>query len=210
MNKLKLREALSMGMDILGFGDIDTTLLQQDAQFEDSITDYVNIVKKCLFSKYKHIATLIIKNEDAMAHLATTVMLADWRWNGKGTRTGYRTQCVTWAINKYIARQKHEIAIKPISLNTIINNDSDNGELADLTCFTNETPALIAERTEECAKLHKVMATTLTTKQELYIRMYYFGNMSYENISQQIGVSKQAVSDGVLKGIKRLREVYVN
>jgi RNA polymerase sigma factor (sigma-70 family) len=161
----------------------------------------------------------MLKSEDAIAHVASAIMEADWKWNPdyrskKGTvrtKRAYRNQRAIWAIQGWIANNKR----KP---NTIsLSYESDNGEhstsltglIADKKSYN---PSNIAADKDELNHTKQLINALLVSgaisdKQREYITAYYLEGKTLQEVGKQFGVTREAVRQCINCGIKTLTEL---
>lgn len=199
----------------------------QDIKF-DSLNEYIILAKKAIakFSNkfYQGLSSKMLKDEDAIASVANSIMMADWRWddnyqNDKGTkktRYSYRNQCALWAIQTYVSKDQKKnkkIKRKVYSLDYVLNED-DNSESAQAFAQDHDmlTPDQILSMKEDKEQLSNLIESMLsldclTTRQKDYIRLYYFESYTFEKIGQKYGITREAVRQGLNKAIETIRGV---
>jgi len=181
-------------------------------EFEGSWKEYILIAKKLIASlapRYRSgLSTQMLRSDDTISNMATSVMMADWSWNGNGSRFGYRKQCAEWAIKNYMHRQKIYLKNKPLSFNHIY---CDGMELVDLVKSTNvysENPQVIAMSKEQTSVIKRLLNSgILSNKQTQYITMHYLEGKQQTEIAKIIGVSRQAVRESIKRGLNKLKEL---
>ena len=104
-------------MDIVSFNGFrdPTKYTTKNKKFEDSLYDYLLIATK-LVQKLctKDVCVEILYDEDALSNMAHSLMMADWRWDGKyisknkrtKTQYSYRSQCIIYEIKKHLRRKR--------------------------------------------------------------------------------------------------------
>ena len=183
-----------------------------ETQFENLQT-YINLAKKTISkfspSFYSGLRQELLSNEDAVADIAHSIMLADWRWdaNRKGhegkskTKYSYRNQCALWAIQTYISN-KYKKKNSNLSLDACYDNHEDIASFASNLADTSlSDPAEITELAEESQNLQDMVRTILESdilsdKQKKQIYSYYFENKTLLQIGKEYGVTREAVKIG--------------
>jgi len=66
-------------------------------------------------------------------------------------------------------------------------------------------PIVMLEESLEISVLFDFYGPLLTEKQQTFVKLYFNEDLSLNEIAQQFGVTKQAVSDGLKKSEKALR-----
>jgi RNA polymerase sigma factor (sigma-70 family) len=182
----------------------------------DTLGTYITLAKK-MISKfapkfYKTLAYEMLSNEDAISDVANAIMTADWKFDqhrvGKitgqqKTKYSYRNQCAIWAIKSYISA-KYKKSSRNYSYDNILFADSDNNS-------NNPLNNLIESESENLKKeyIDQILdSDILTEKQKDQIKLYYFSDMTLSEIGKKYGVTREAVRQNLLKGIKSI-QAYV-
>lgn len=183
-----------------------------ETQF-DSLATYMTLAKK-MISKfapkfYKALAYEMLSNEDAISDVANAIMTADWKFdqNRVGKITGqqktkysYRNQCAIWAIKSYISA-KYKKSSRNYSYDNIMFADSDNNT-------NNPLENLIEVESEQLKKqyINQILdSDILTEKQKEQIKLYYFQGLTLSEIGKKYGVTREAIRQNLLKGIKSIQ-----
>lgn len=191
----------------------------------DSLFTYINFAKKTI-SKfapkiYNGLSKEMLKNEDAIADVAYAIMLADWKYDEnrtgkitgkKKTRYSYRNQCAIWAIQTYATKNKKRKNILSID-NQILSDEKNTYEslLSDDDGCQPFDNIINKEQTELTNDLVKMIfdSNILTDKQKSQLKMYYFDDMTLQQIGDQFGITREAVRQTIKNSIKKLQEVLV-
>lgn len=183
-----------------------------ETQF-DSLSTYVTLAKK-MISKfapkfYKALAYEMLSNEDAISDVANAIMTADWKFdqNRVGKITGqqktkysYRNQCAIWAIKSYISA-KYKKSSRNYSYDNMLFVDSDNNS-------NNPLDLLIETESEQLKKeyIEEILnSDILTDKQKEQIQLYYYQGLTLSEIGKRYGVTREAIRQNLLKGIKNIQ-----
>lgn len=78
------------------------------------LDEYILMAKKCIVRFVPNRANQLLINDDFIADIAHDIMMADWRWDGRGNRIGYRSKCAKWSIFEKLKKKKKDI--KTLSL----------------------------------------------------------------------------------------------
>tara|TARA_B100002019_G_C21274915_1_gene604882 strand:+ start:11222 stop:11908 length:687 start_codon:yes stop_codon:yes gene_type:complete len=214
-------------IDIVDIGTYKTKYNNKDNIKFESLNFYLTLAKKNIAKFADQICQgatkRMLSSEDAIANVANGIMMADWRWDKdrKGALTGksktqysYRNQCAIWAIQSYITRQygkKNTIRSKHLSLdknydddelnlNNILSGDIHSSILHQV--IDNENKSNLTKDIEDLLN-----SELLSERQAEYIRMYYFEEMTLENIGKKFNITREAVRQGLNKTYSILREV---
>lgn len=186
----------------------------------DSLSTYITLAKK-IVSKfaptfYVSLRQELLNNDDAIADIASAIMIGDWRWdkdrvgfNGKSkTKYSYRNQCGIWAIKTYLTnkyrKQNNYYSIDNIDYQDI--NFSDN-----IPDRSECDPSLIMEHQESTealkSNIHNLLNSgIITDKQKEQIRLYYFEDKTLSEIGKIFGVTREAIRQNIQKGLNKIRE----
>ena len=128
-----------------------------EQEFEN-LSTYITLAKK-IISKfapgfYSTLRQELLSNEDAIADIASAIMVGDWRWDknrtgfdGKSkTRYSYRNQCGIWAIKTYLS-SKYKKQNNHYSLDNL-NKDLDFNFSDNIADKPEYDPATLAEESE--------------------------------------------------------------
>lgn len=173
------------------------------------------------FPKFKAIAIKLIKslaskgvikeilaNEDALNNVITDLILAEFSFNGTGNIYGYRKQIVRWAILDYLKRKGRENRVKKLSIDQENENETS---LKDLIPAKGRPPEKQTFDSESRLDFRSILTRIenegfISKTQRSYLEMFFLDEMTYEQISEKMGVTIQAVSANVVKGKKKLIE----
>ena len=184
----------------------------------DSLGSYIALAKKTI-SKfgpkfYNGLSAEMLKNEEAISDVATSIMYADWRFDEnregksgqKKTLYSYRNQCAIWAIktyitNKYKKRKDYSIDYDNDNDQTMNDMIADPKQHSPLDLIIeDESRSLLTETID--LMLDNDM---LSSKQKEQIRMYYFEDETLSSIGKKFGVSREAVRQNIKRGIELIK-----
>lgn len=191
----------------------------------DSLESYLLLAKKAI-SKFANktfsgLAKKMLSDEDAVASVASSIMMADWRWDEnyknhtgrKKTKYSYRNQCALWAIQTYATSMYK----KPKRINNVYSIDhtlKDSQDtlsihecLEDTKSYSPEKEISTREEKEKLSNLITLMLSTncLSDRQKDFIQLYYFENYTFEKIGKKYGITREAVRQGLNKAIATIR-----
>lgn len=186
------------------------------------LNEYLSIAKRVIsrFAPkfYSNLAGDMLKDEDAISDVAFAIMEADWKWNPEyrsktgtvRTKRAYRNQKAIWAIQTYI--QKRHKNNKTMSLSYCRDGYSDtplSGLLEDKKKYNPLIETILKDSEESTKLLIDTMFNTgiLTDSQVKYIKGYFLEDMTLREVGEIYGVSREAVRQGVEKGLEKLREL---
>lgn len=187
----------------------------------DTMSNYILLAKK-IISKfapnfYASLRNELLKNEDAIADIATAIMYADWKWdsnrtgfNGKTkSKYSYRNQCGLWAIKTYLTN-KYKKKNQSLSLETM-DQMYDSNFVENVVDFRSPNPMEeVAENEDkECvSELIKDLLNSpiISQKQKEHIEQYYFNNKTLSEIGKEYGVTREAIRQSIQKGLNSIRE----
>jgi RNA polymerase sigma factor (sigma-70 family) len=187
------------------------------------LNEYLTIAKKVIarFAPdfYPTLAKDMLKDEDAISDVAYALMEADWKWNPEyrsktgtvRTKRAYRNQKAIWAIQTYM--QKKNRKHKSISLSYCSKDSSDNSPLSGIIADKKDYNPLIEIINKDTKQHTQALIDTifnagiLTDSQIKYIKGYYLEDKTLREVGELYGVSREAVRQGVEKGLEKLKEL---
>jgi RNA polymerase sigma factor (sigma-70 family) len=198
-----------------------------ETQYEfESLSTYILLAKKTI-SKfagkfYESLRKEMLSNEDAVSDVATAIMQADWKWDANRTgktgqhksRYAYRNQCAIWAIQTYISKKYNSTKSKTKHYSLDFNDDNitDKSYYSNISNDSAEDPLDILIRNEkdelisDC--INKLLSNDmLTEKQREQMHMYYFDNLTLNEIGQKYGVTREAIRQNIKKAITLIKAV---
>lgn len=192
----------------------------EQQEFE-SLSTYITLAKKIISkfapSFYSSLRQELLSNEDAIADIASAIMVGDWKWDKdrtgfegkKKTRYSYRNQCGIWAIKTYITN-KYKKQNNHLSLeNTSSEFDTTFSEhIADKEEYD---PSTIAENKEYHENLKNniddiLYSGLITEKQAEQIKQYYFEDKTLSEIGSDYGVTREAIRQNIQKGLSKIKQ----
>lgn len=178
-----------------------------------SLDKYMDIAKKCisLFSGPQN-SSPMIKDEDAVSHVAEHIMWGHLRWRQDGGRTlkSYLNQCAIWSIKVWKTKAYNNKDKKILSLNHPISaySDEDSQHYEIVADKSAEEPfdILFNRKKDEVKKILK--NNCLTNLQNLCLNQRYIHGKKLQEIANEMGVSRQAVNQHIKKGVNKLRKYH--
>lgn len=211
-------------IDIVNIGNQKTKYNCKDSIQFEPLKFYLTLAKKSISKFADQIcqgsAKKMLNSEDAIANIANGIMMADWRWdqNRKGehgqgkTKYSYRNQCAIWSIQSYITRQygtKNKFRQKTMSLDHQYQDDLQIKDIiANKSSSAIET---IIENEQKDSLKHDINTILdsgiLSDRQVEYIKMYFFEDMTLEQIGKKFNITREAVRQGLNKAYDILRNI---
>jgi RNA polymerase sigma factor (sigma-70 family) len=199
-------------IDLVNIGDPRLEYSEENkVNLEESVGEYLKLARKYIKTIAPKIradlASKILSSDDAISNIATVLMMADWRWNGKGTKSGYRAQRVHYALYAMLERDISRNKRGVMSLNHEI--DDDGTQLCELLPDDTPSPDIYSMTQEERQQIEQVLTDTanITGMQSQCIQMHFLDEMTYADIGRKLGVSREAVRQSVHRGVNRIKEV---
>lgn len=189
----------------------------------ESLEFYVNLSKKIIAkiapTFFAGLSKQMLKDEDAIAFVANAIMMGDWRWDDtKGENKShknlysYRNQCAIWAIKTYITKQyKLNHNKKKIKATHSLTYKDDDISLENIVPdVTQKDPCSILIEQENLhytqETINKLFESELISdKQKEYIKLYYFENMTLEQIGKKFHITREAVRQSIKTAINKIR-----
>lgn len=191
-----------------------------EQEFEN-LSTYITLAKK-IISKfapgfYSTLRQELLSNEDAIADIASAIMIGDWKWDKdrtgfegkKKTRYSYRNQCGIWAIKTYITN-KYKKQNNHLSIENK-NSEFDTSFSDHIRDKPEYDPSLIAENNEYHENLKNNIEDILTSglitdKQAEQIKLYYFQDKTLSEIGNEFGVTREAIRQNIQKGLTKIKQ----
>ncbi len=199
--------------------DVNKRRLNKNDKISDAelytLNEYRTIAKKCisLFSGPTFRA-LMIKDEDAIAHVAEHIVWGHIRWKEDGGRTlkSYLNQCAIWAIKVWKTKIYNSYSKnKIVSLNQSMGDSSAESESSNQIYQITEDKKcsepfdiLFNDSLERVKKIIK--SETLTKIQSRCLYERYVEGKKLRQIASSLKVSRQAVNQHIKKAINKLRK----
>ncbi len=173
--------------------------------------EYIDIAKRCIsIFAGSAMSSKMIKDEDAISHVAEHVMWGHIRWREDGGRTlkSYLNQCAIWAVKVWKTKIYKSEKNKIMSLNHQITN-SEGSCVEQIDLLKDEkakTPfeEAFLNTNEEAVSI--INNTKLTNLQKTCVEERYLYNKKLQQIADSLGVSRQAVNQHIKKAINKLRK----
>lgn len=190
---------------------------------------YLDLAKKIIAkiapSFFSGLSKEMLKNEDAISFVASSIMMGDWRWKNNeendSTKTyktlySYRNQCGIWAIKTYVTKKyKQNNSKKKINITHSINYSSDDLNLESLLPDNSQKDPveIIINREKENSLSTDIQnlldLSNISDKQKNYIKLYYYENMTLEQIGNVYGVTREAVRQSIKSAIGKIKEICI-
>jgi RNA polymerase sigma factor (sigma-70 family) len=153
----------------------------------------------------------ILKSEDAISNIATSIMMADWKFdpNHNVLRSTYRYGAAKQAIMSYITSRKKKRF--HYSLDTKISIDGVDVDLhAVLQCPKQKTPEAEIAHEIDLDLMERYVhgdEDLLKPREKTILDKYFYQNTTLEEIGEELDVSRQRVHQIVGESIKKLKTV---
>ena len=145
-------------------------------------------------------------DEDCVAFVAYWMMRADWKYDPtKGAKKStYRVCSGRWAVVSWAnkLKKRDERAKKILSVNfDVVDEEGHCIEYGDTISDKSKAKDLIdLELVDKC-----VNHECLSNKLQQYLKRYFIEGYNCQEIATQMGVSRQAVSEGLRRAIVKLK-----
>lgn len=174
-----------------------------------TLEEYMTLTKKFVKRYAGYARTSILASDDAITNIATSIMMADWRWkddyhteNGteKLQRQNYRLQCAKYAIYEYIKRRsKNKLNV------SLVNKEDETIEI-----FTVDNQQIGRKEKEELKEELTLCINNANLKQleDVCMRAYFYHGMSYQDIGMKLSLSKERIRQIVKEAVSKIGEIY--
>lgn len=176
-----------------------------------TLDEYTTTAEKAI-KKWGHPKML---NDEGIGAVIHMMMKADLKFDGRGTRSGYRMKAARYAIGRlfslyHLSKERAKKKPKILSLNHII--DSTNGEETEMYTMVDsgyEPPDVILENQERNSKVYNTImeSDVLTPREKQVLRGYYWDNKKIPALAREFNVSNQAVQQHLSHGIEKLKNI---
>jgi len=163
----------------------------------DTLENYLKL-SKILIKLYAplFIKSQMLNSEDAIADIAQALMIADWKWNGRGTKYGYRKKRCEWAINRWIQQQLKYKKNYILSLNQTYNNMDHDLLYYIIGSKQTQLDKLISK--ENLTIIKKKLENYPNQKHSKFF-ILYLGGYSFAEIGRQYDVTRENVRQIIKK-----------
>lgn len=178
------------------------------------LDQYLTIARKVIASyapKIKYgLAEDMLSNEDAVANVAHAIMMADWQFNGQGSRFGFRKDRAQFAIRNYVSRRAKEFKKRTLSFDSTIDATKSSSSFRDTMVSYYDSPIAKIENQELINKILEKIEDmtdkgTISSLALSYIKMHYVDGLSMQEIADQKHVSRQSVHDLINRSLKTIK-----
>jgi len=183
-------------IDNLGVGNKRKNRDKNKQSFDDLYSYLLSAKKIISIHAPLEVRAEMIGSEDVISNVAYLMMTADWQWNGKGTKLGFRKERGIYAIRDYLSR-RGKGKFKTLSLNSTLVSTS-NQSFIDILADEDKGPRESAETRETKAKLNGKLSSLeargiITPLGHFYLVKHYIEGVSVEEIAESRDISRQAV-----------------
>jgi len=180
------------------------------------------IIAKMAPSFFGGLSKEMLKNEDAISFVATAIMMGDWRWKNGEENTdkqyknlySYRNQCGIWAIQTYVTKKyKQNNSNKKIKASYSLSHQEDDMALEGVLPDVNQKEPvniLIDQEAKNSLSndiVNLLDLSAISDKQKQYIQMYYYENMTLEQIGRHFNVTREAVRQSIKSALAKIRNI---
>jgi len=153
-----------------------------------SYEEYKLIAKKVLKKHCEKWLFIKLSKEPNMGDAVSEVMMADYKFDGRGSIEGYRKLRLDWWISYKTTQYKEEIKTKQLSTNLIDTTiDFENVDLGiDI----------------------KDLLSKLNPDEQALIYSRFFDKQTYDEIAQKLNITLEGARQQIKKTIKKLQKLY--
>lgn len=159
-----------------------------------TLDEYTTIAIKIISKKigYRYIT------DDNIGLVIRYLIYADQNYNPKkGSLNNFRHVSAFIAIKQIVCRKKSNL----ISLSNTVNIDGNVLSLSDII------PAKEQEQVDLESVNKLINDSVLTDIERFYLKEYFVNHRTQENLANERGVTKNAVSISIIKALKKLKDV---
>jgi RNA polymerase sigma factor (sigma-70 family) len=187
--------------------DINSTTLQKTGNMTTSpekearmlpLEEYYKIAKRTILHFAGHsLAKSMVKDEDALAFIAESLMRATLRWQPGGrTLRSYLNQCSIWAIRRWVLNKKQANKYDSVSLDFEVDDEGNSMHnfIAD---------PHVGGNIEEI-----IDRAYLNETQKECLRLRYVNGMTFRDIGTALNKTGQRIEQIVDAALNKLRNEY--
>jgi hypothetical protein len=202
-----------MNVDLVGIGhSVNGCNEEQMLSLQDYLVMAEKIIRHVAPKLRAGLADEMLKSEDAISNVATKLMIADGKWNGKGNIGGFRVERGMFAIRDYMTR---DVAAKKngqqYSFSHPIKGSDGAGETEFGETLEDEEAKTSLDKlveNEDKELLNRLLGSGIVSIDEEYcIRGHYLDYKTHICLGAELGVSKQRVHQLINQGILNLRRM---
>lgn len=201
-------------VDIVGIGNkkVDTPKFQME-----TLDEYILIAKKMIASmapSFRYgLAEEMLCSDDAISNVAHDIMVADWQFNGRGNRYGFRKERAKYSIKSYLSRRGKHNKRRVFRLDAVVKASNQDSTFAELLTDNSQNPIGVVEDNDLSSyiiqKLDSMVSNgTLSSRGVRYIKMYYLDSLDVNKIAEKEGVTRQAVYDTMSRTMKIIKNSF--
>jgi RNA polymerase sigma factor (sigma-70 family) len=146
----------------------------------------------------------MLRDDDVVADVATKIMIADTKFDGRGSIRGFRMHYAQFAIKraKTLYNKKRGLQIRSLDYDSV----SENGSASNCHDYVQDDTQS-PEDSLMCDDIRGVVeaADFLRDREKDAIIQYYFDNKTLREIAPTQGISYQAVCLNLKSGLTKLR-----
>lgn len=170
-----------------------------------SLKEYTDIAKKILFSNaMQKVAESIYKDDMKFGQIINAVMMADWKFNGKGTKYGYRKAMVQYTVKK-ILKENTRKKNKNLSLDYFADNGEKTHKISEPTSENMQFSVKnIEEQDYNDVTINKIKSSNILTDIEKKIIIArIFEDKSVDELSQELNIRGEAIRQTLHRAVKK-------
>lgn len=189
----------------------------------ENMNFYLDLAKKIIAkmapSFFNGLSKEMLKNEDAISFVASSIMMGDWRWKNEQqkekqykTLYSYRNQCGIWAIKTYVTKKyKQNNSKKKLNITHSINYAEEDMCLEHIIADRSQKdPIDILIEQEKDLNISNdidilLKISDISDKQREFIRLYYYEDMTLEEIGKIYNITREAVRQSIKSALHKIR-----
>jgi len=203
--------------------DVDVTKRSKNDYVTNADTlltlhEYLEVAKRCIGAFDP--SSNMLRDDDAIAHVAEHLMLGHLRWKENGGRTlhSYLNQCAIWSIKSWKSKLYQTNQRQELSLNMPSGSggssrtfDGHDAELYQLVPDKRaKEPFDILFNDDEKTAQALTESDCLTRLQRYCLKRRYVESQTLQEIADSLSISRQAVHLHVKKAIIRLQNEFAS
>lgn len=172
--------------------------------------EFYNKFARAIVKRYvpKNVRLNFFNNDEIMSYIAYQIMVADEKWDGTGTKDGYRFRRGKWAVSHII--RVHNNKVPKEGKNVSIYSSKKGEAKKEIADFIQDSSGIDNhENNELLSKIIEFITTDndiCNPQQRTYMRQKFLEGMRNADIAREHKISRERVGQVIKTSIERIRQ----
>lgn len=171
------------------------------------LKEYLKISKRIIRKYGKNFKSVMLKNEDAISHVAHFLMMADSKYSSE-PKNGHKQEGSPIAFRGYYGRlgvvdwiNRETKKKKMVNIDSCYDYNFDSSFLSNIQS---------SENTLDNVKLNEILnfIETFDNRTKHCFKMYYYEDKTLEYIGEIYNLSKERIRQVIEQGLNKIRRKY--